>query len=138
MEETVSTRPAKPADLAGVIEFLQPFVDQQYILPRSSVQLELLLRHAFVAELAGAIVGFAAVEIYSKKLAEIQCLAVSESCRRQGVGKQLVKSCVARATEENVREVMAITSSKDLFQHCGFDYALPGQKRALFVQTSDD
>jgi len=93
MEETVSTRPAKPADLAGVIEFLQPFVDQQYILPRSSVQLELLLRHAFVAELAGAIVGFAAVEIYSKKLAEIQCLAVSESCRSTAV---LTTRCRAR------------------------------------------
>ena len=137
MEETPTTRPAKPDDLATVTKFLQPFVDSQFILPRTSVQLELLLRHAFVAELVGEIVGFAAVEIYSKKLAEIQCLAVSESCRRKGVAQTLVNLCVERATEEKVREVMAITAIESLFQRCGFDYALPGQTRALFVQTHE-
>lgn len=138
MKELITTEAATPADLDRVIQFLQPFVDAQFILPRSSVQLELLLRHAFIAESGGEIVGFAAIEIYSKKLAEIQCLAVSTSHRRQGVGKRLVKLCVERATEERVREVMAITATEALFEHCGFDYALPGQKRALFVQTETD
>lgn len=138
MEESITARAAKAADLAEVIKFLQPFVEAQFILPRSSVQLELLLRHAFIAESEGQIVGFAAIEIYSKKLAEIQCLAVNASHRRQGVGKRLVKLCVERATEERVREVMAITATEALFEHCGFDYALPGQKRALFVQTETD
>lgn len=138
MEASINSRAAKAADLAKVIQFLQPFVDAQFILPRSSVQLELLLRHAFIAESAGEIVGFAAIEIYSKKLAEIQCLAVSASHRRQGVGKRLVASCVERAKEERVREVMAITATEALFEHCGFDYALPGQKRALFLQTETD
>ena len=137
MEKTVSTRPAKSADLANVIAFLQPFVDDQFILPRASIEIELLLRHAFVAESEGQFVGFAAIEIYSKKLAEIQCLAVSQSYRRQGVGQQLVNFCVERAKQEKVREVMAITATEALFQHCGFDYALPGQKRALFVQTDE-
>ena len=48
-----------------------------------------------------------------------------------------VAKCVERAKEEKVREVMAITATEALFQDCGFDYALPGQKRALFVQTNE-
>ena len=137
MEENLSVRSASAADLAGVTAFLQPFIDKEFILPRTSVEIELLLRHAFVAEADRAIVGFAAVEIYSKKLAEIQCLAVSEKFRRKGIGKQLVSLCVARAKAEKVREVMAITATEQLFQECGFDFALPGQKRAVFVQTNE-
>ena len=137
MEENLSVRSASAADLAGVTAFLQPFIDKELILPRTSVEIELLLRHAFVAEADRAIVGFAAVEIYSKKLAEIQCLAVSEKFRRKGIGKQLVSLCVARAKAEKVREVMAITATEQLFQECGFDFALPGQKRAVFVQTNE-
>lgn len=135
--EPVTVRPTRAADLSVVMSFLQPFMDQEFILPRTSVELELLLRYAFIAESGGEAVGFAAVEIYSKKLAEIQCLAVSEKCRRQGVGKLLVSRCVERAQTEKVREVMAITATEQLFQDCGFDYALPGQKRALFVQTTE-
>lgn len=137
MEDTFSIRSASPDDLPGVTNFLQPFMDEQFILPRTSVELELLLRHAFLAESGSEIVGFAAIEVYSKKLAEIQCLAVSETHRRRGVGRQLVAECIQRAKDEKVREVMAITATEALFQDCGFDYALPGQKRALFVQTND-
>ena len=136
MEVPISVRATTTGDLASVAAFLQPFMDAEFILPRTSVELELLLRYAFVAEMDDMIVGFAAVEVYSKKLAEIQCLAVSERCRRRGVGRKLVSRCVERAKEEKVREVMAITATEELFQDCGFDYALPGQKRALFVQTN--
>ncbi|QEG23443.1 GNAT family N-acetyltransferase [Mariniblastus fucicola] len=137
MEENLSVRAAKSEDLADVSAFLQPFIDQKFILPRTSLEIELLLRHAFVAENSSRIIGFAAVEIYSKKLAEIQCLAVSADFRRKGVGKELVNRCVARAKDEKVREVMAITATEQLFQECGFDFALPGQKRAVFLQTEE-
>ena len=72
------------------------------------------------------------------KLAEIQCLAVSESHQRKGIGRQLVECCVRRAKEENVLELLAISSSEPMFKACGFDYSLPNQKRAFFYQTRDD
>jgi len=34
----------------------------------------------------------------------------------------------------NVMEILAISSSDRFFESCGFDYALPDQKRALFFQ----
>lgn len=137
MEDNLVVCAAEPGHLESVLNFLTPFMNDKDILPRTSVELELLLRHAFVATISNQIVGFVALELYSKKLAEIQCLAVSKDHRRMGIGRQLVRCCVERATKEKVREVMAITATDELFQNCGFDYALPGQKRALFVQTEE-
>ena len=82
--------------------------------------------------------GFAAIEIYSQKLAEVQAMTVSEKFRGQGVGKKLLIACVDRARAEGVLELMAITMSEQVFRSVGFDYSLPNQKRALFFHTRDD
>lgn len=137
--------PATQEDLADVNLFLQPFVDEKLLLQRTSVELQLLLRHSFKAVPAAQavrsktpIVGFCSLEIYSKKLAEIQCLAVSPEFQRRGVGKSLLKLCVDRAKEEKVLEILAISNSEDMFKACGFDYSLPNQKRAFFFQTENE
>lgn len=88
----------------------------------------------FVAVFEGQVIGFAAVEIYSKKLSEVQCLTVSEAHQGRGIGGTLVKHCVDLARQRGVMEVMAISSSEKFLQDLGFDYALPDQKRALFYQ----
>ena len=98
-----------------------------------------MTRHGFVAarhagEEEVQLVGFSAIEIYSPKLAELQCLAVHHDFHGVGVGAALVKHCVERARKLNVMEVMAISSSEQFLQSCGFDYALPDQKKALFCQ----
>ena len=125
---------ASPDDLERAHKFLTPFMNGLYLLPRTSLELELLLRYAFIAQSSGEVIGFAALEIYSRKLAEIQCLAVSEAFQRRGVGRTLVGMCVQRAKEKNVIEVMAISSSDDMFRSCGFEFSLPNQKRAFFIQ----
>ena len=123
-----------PDELGAVQAFLEPSLDDQQLLKRTSLELELLLKHAFKAVADGRIVAFCALEIYSKKLAEIQCLAVDLDYRRRGLGGILVKRCVERAREEKVKELMAISASDEMFLTCGFDYSLPNQKRALFIQ----
>jgi len=127
-------------DLSAVRQFLQPFMDAKHLLQRTSADIQLLLRHGFKAESTddGSIVGFCALEIYSMKLAEIQCLAVAESHQRKGIGRRLVNECVRRAKEEKVLELLAISSSEPMFKACGFDYSLPNQKRAFFYQTQND
>lgn len=145
-DNSISIREANSDDLKAVQEFLQPYVDSQQLLQRTSIELELLLKHAFIAfkEQAGEaseddwpIVGFVALEVYSKKLAEIQCLAVEEQFRRRGVGRELVQCCIQRATDEKVKELLAISSSEEMLMACGFDYALPNQKRAFFLQPGE-
>jgi N-acetylglutamate synthase-like GNAT family acetyltransferase len=70
-------------------------------------------------------------------MAELRSLAVDLEYRRHGVGSRLVAACVDLARSRNVLEVMAITSSERFFVSCGFDFTLPGEKKALFYQTSD-
>ena len=98
-----------------------------------------LIANGFVAEIITAngkaeIVGFSAVEIYSRKLSEVQSLAVSDGFQGHGIGSALVRACVERAREKGVLEVMAISASDNFLRNLGFDYSLPDQKRALFYQ----
>lgn len=128
-------RAAEPTDVEPLAEFIEPFVLQGRLLRRTMEELEQLLPHAFVALVGGRIVGCAALEIYSKKLAEVRSLAVDPNHRGRGIGKRLVQACVDRAKERGIFEVMAITSTEEFFQACGFDFTLPGEKKALFLQT---
>ncbi len=128
---------AHAGQLTQVRDFLAPFFEAELLLPRTDEDLAKLLNLAFVALQHEKIVGFAALEIYSRKLAEIQCLAVATEARGHGVGQQLVSNCVAAAKKENVLELMAISAADALFKRCGFDYSLPNQKRALFISPCE-
>lgn len=129
--------PATSRDVAELDQFLAPFIAQERLLPRTRDELEDLAKDGFVAILDNQIVGFAALEVYSVKLGEIRSLAVHPHYQRHGIGKGLVQACVKRAQERRVFEIMAITSSEEFFQRCGFDFTLPGEKKALFMQTRE-
>lgn len=131
-------RSAHYDDLDNIQALLEPFVQQRKLLRRLESELILLMANGFVAELIEAgkpkIVGFAAVEIYSRKLGEIQCLAVDDGYQGRGIGSDLVRACVERARKKGILEVMAISASDEFLRKLGFDYSLPEQKRALFFQ----
>lgn len=134
---TVCIRPARQEDLNAIDEFLADFVSAGRILPRTLDELELLIPTGFIAEVHDQIVGFVTLEIYSRKLAEVRSLCVRPIMQGQGIGKKLIKACVDLATSRNVFEVMAITSTEEFFRNCGFDFTLPGEKKALFLQTRE-
>ncbi len=137
-DPTVIVRSATNGDLNRIDIFLEDFVSAGRILPRTIDELELLIPTGFIAELSEQIVGFVALEIYSPKLAEIRSLCVRPIMQGQGVGKKLIHACIELARERNVFEVMAITSTDEFFLNCGFDFTLPGEKKALFMQMRDE
>ena len=130
-------RPATPEDLDVLERFIAPFVDDGRILPRTKEDLSQLLSTGFLAELQGEVIGFAALEIYSPKLGEIRSLCVAPVAQGMGVGRKLVSECLQLADRRGVFEVMAITSQDEFFQSCGFDFTLPGEKKALFFPVRD-
>jgi N-acetylglutamate synthase-like GNAT family acetyltransferase len=135
--EGVPIRDAVAADIAWLPDFLTPFVARRELLARSTEELKQLLRHAFVAEADGRVAGFAAVELYSPKLAELQCLSVDNAFRGRGIGRRLTALCIQRAREHDVFEVMAITSREEVFRACGFGSGLAGPEMALFLRTRE-
>src|SRR5690606_34273407 len=102
-------------DVAGVEKFIEPFVEAGRLLPRTSDELSNLLLTGFVAEYQEQIVGFAALEVYSRKLAELRSLAVADEWQGQGIGRRLVLACVELARQRRVFEVMTITSTDEFF-----------------------
>ena len=128
-------RVATAEDLPELTSVVDYFVRTNRLLPRTVDELQDLLPFGFVAVSDNVIVGFAALEIYSPKLAEIRSLAVIEHMQGLGIGRMLVEECVRLAQSRNILEVMVVTSSDDFFVSCGFDFTLPGEKKALFIQT---
>jgi amino-acid N-acetyltransferase len=138
LHPSITIRRAQIGDIAALSALIEPFVEDGKLLPRTFDELEELLPGCFVAVTEyGEIVGCAALEIYSRKLAEVRSLAVAPSMQGLGVGKRLVQACVELAREQQILEVMAITASDDFFKSCGFDFMLPQKKKALFIQTRD-
>ncbi|MDO8481830.1 MAG: GNAT family N-acetyltransferase [bacterium] len=74
----------------------------------------------FVAIENGKIVGCCALEIYSKRLAEIRSLAVTKKFQNQGIATQLVHACVATAKKKNIYELLAIAGSEAFLARFGF------------------
>ncbi len=136
-DDDITLRKAHRDDINNIIAFIKPFVSDGILLPRTFTEMDELIDVFFVAEYQSEIVGCAALEIYSQKLAEIRSLAVSPKVQGKGVGKQLVQTCIKIARERDILEVMVVTSSEAFFRACGFDFTLPGEKKALFYQTLD-
>ncbi len=132
-----SIRPAQREDVDALSAFIRPFVEQGRLLPRTHDELQDLTKFGYLAIADNRIVGFAALEVYSPKLGELRSLAVSSQFQGQGIGKALVQACLQLAKELRVFEVMTITSSEEFFQKCGFDFTLPGERKALFHQTRE-
>ena len=131
----VIVRPAHHDDIPTISDLIRPYVDEGTVLARTYEELDELLPSFLVADEDGEVVGCVALEIYSPKLAEIRSLAVAQAAQGRGIGRMLVEACIERARDRHILEIMAITSSDAFFQSCGFDYTLPGAKRALFIQT---
>lgn len=136
--EDIIVRAARADDVDGIKSFIVPFVEAKKLLPRTTRELKKLIQTGFVAIAGGKVVGFATLEIYSKKLAELRSLCVDGNHQGMGIGKRLTKACLDLARERHIFEVMVITSADQFFLTCGFDFTLPGEKKALFLQMREE
>jgi amino-acid N-acetyltransferase len=131
----ILVRPVSNDDQDAVLNLLKPYVEKKKLLPRTIDELDSLLSNGFVAIAVDCLIGFATLEIYSQKLAEIRALVVAPDQQGRGVGRLLVEACLRRARQEQIMEVMAISSAETFFRSCGFEFTLPDEKKAFFLQT---
>jgi amino-acid N-acetyltransferase len=89
----------------------------------------------FVAVVDGQVVGCCALQIYSKRIAEVRSLAVHPEYQDRGVASKLVESCTQRARDRGVREVFAVTSQTSFFGRLGFN-TFRREKTAMFLDLS--
>jgi amino-acid N-acetyltransferase len=107
-----------------------------HLFPKQLVQRNLpRVSSFFVADLGGRLVGCCALQVYSKRLAEVRSLSVHPDFQDHGIASQLVEACTARARERGVRELFAVTSQTSFFGRLGFA-TFRREKTAMFLELS--
>lgn len=126
-------RLATEQDIPAIQALINANLDK--VLPRTDDEIRELLPTWWVAVEDDTIVGTCCLEIYSRKIAELRSLVVSESARRKGYGAALVRVATQMAEALNIRQVLVVTSTPEFFEGLGFGTALD-EKYALFWNGS--
>lgn len=117
-------RPAALADVPSLETLLAPYVATGDLLPRSRYDLCRHIREYHVATADdGAVIGAAALKLYSLELGELAALAVRVDRQGAGIGRALCSAIVADARELGLQEVFALTRQPLFFARLGFSPA---------------
>lgn len=133
-----TTRQATIEDVGGILELLQPLEDNGTLVKRSRELLEREIDHFTVMERDGTVVACAALYPYPENnMAELACMAVSDSYRSQGRGEQLLASLEYSAQQAGIHSLYVLTTqTAHWFLEHGFKPAeigdLPVSKQALY------
>lgn len=133
-------RPARPEDVAGIVEVIRPLEETGALVRRDRDRLEQEIGNFFVAELDGILVGCCALYPFEDS-AELACVAVHGSYRstsiKPGIGSRLLAAAEADAIRRGLRSLFVLTTqTRDWFLEQGFEDAelgvLPAPKQALY------
>jgi amino-acid N-acetyltransferase len=107
------------------------------LFPRQLVQRNLPRVPSFFVAYAGSklLVGCCALQVYSKRLAEVRSLAVHPDFQDRGVASKLVECCTQRARDRGIRELFAVTSQTSFFEQLGFA-TFRREKTAMFFEVA--
>jgi len=119
-------------DISEMQKLVKPEVDEGIILPRNDDEMATNIRSYVIAKFNDKIIGFCALHIFSKKLAEIRSLVVSKSYRRNKVGQNMILFLIKESQKLYVNSVFTLTYQKGFFEKLGFSMIdkneLPEQK----------
>jgi amino-acid N-acetyltransferase len=112
---------AKLTDIPQMQALVAKEVKEGVILNRSEDEVATNIRSYVLAKVEGKIVGYTALHIHSKRLAEIRSLVVDEEYRGQKIGQMMVEFTLQEAKELGVQEdVLVLTYLPEFFKKLGF------------------
>lgn len=129
MKARFQVRPATKADMPAIRALVRLFPNQlvQRDLPRVS--------SFFVAVVKSQVIGCCALQIYSKRIAEVRTLAVHPDFQDHGAATKLVEHCRERARDRGIKEIFAVTGQLHFFERLGFR-TFRREKTAMFYELS--
>jgi amino-acid N-acetyltransferase len=116
----VRIRPAQRTDVDTIVQMIAHYAAQGLMLPRSHSALSEALTNYVVADSDGEVIGCGGLEQYSSSTAEIFGLATSPDKSVRGTGSAIVQALIAKAREEKIAHVFALTLAPAFFQKMGF------------------
>lgn len=113
-------RPAKLADIPDALALFADEVKAGRMLARNEENMKTNILDWQVVTLRDQIIGCVSLVFYSDIFCEIRSLAVSETYRKNGLGKKLIEAALALAKEHNVKKVLTLTRAPELFEDFDF------------------
>lgn len=113
-------RHARIPDARAIHKLLLDYAQNGQLLGRSLADIYENIRDFYVYEEAGQVLGAGALAISWEDLAEVRSLAVAPGQQGKGIGRKIVTSCLAEATELGLKRVFALTYQPDFFKKLGF------------------
>jgi len=111
---------ARIQDVPQMHQLINYFADKGEMLARPLSELYETMRDFFVVRQGEQVVACAALHIEWADLAEVRSVAVTEDSQEQGIGRQLVESCLKEAKELGITTVFCFTYQPDFFKQHGF------------------
>ena len=114
-------RPAKTADVRGIQEILEPFVQRRILQGKDIVVLYESVQQFLVAEDEnGRLIGCGALHVMWEDLGEIRTLIVVDEWLHHGVGRALVEGLEEQARVLGLTRLFCLTFEVDFFVRRGF------------------
>lgn len=120
-------RKAIKEDLEGIVNLICEASEYGVLLKRTRDEVTEDIDEFWVMIENGDVVACCALDIYSKKLAEIRSMAVKESYQGRGIASDLLDHCIQEARDNGIYEVLTITNRANIFRKKGFAEQLDGQ-----------
>ena len=113
---------AKLSDIPAMQVLIASEVKEGVILNRSEDEVATNIRSYVLAKDGERLVGYTALHVHSKRLAEIRSLIVDEKYRGQKVGQRMVEFTLKEAKALGVEEdVLVLTYLPAFFEKLGFN-----------------
>ena len=111
---------ARIKDIPQMQEMINYFADRGEMLPRPLSEMYENVRDYFVVRQGEQVIACVALHIMWFDLAEVKSLAVAEDNQKQGLGNQLVQTCLNEAKELGIPTVFCLTYKPAFFEGLGF------------------
>lgn len=135
-------RPAHTADILGILQVLEPFVERRILLGKERVDLYGAVQEFVVAECEGRLIGMGGLHIIWEDLGEVRTLAVVEEWLGCGVGHAILAALEVEAKFRGLRRLFCLTFEVEFFARHGFedmgDEMVDPEVYAELVRSTDD
>jgi len=116
------------SDAVQMQKLINHFARKDEMLARPLSEIYENIRDYYVVRKGKRLIACAALHITWSDLAEVKSLAVAEDSQGQGVGAQLVESCLKEAKELGIATIFCLTYKPGFFEKLGFSQV---EKREL-------
>ena len=126
---------AKISDVKAIHALISSYAERDRMLFCPMADIYEKLQTFSVAVIDDSVAGCCALEVIWSNLAEIKSLAVDETKKEKGIGRNLVTAAIEQAVRLGVPKVFALTLEPDFFEKLGFEKV---QKATLPMKVWSD